>query len=344
MKKASILSASIFAAILLLLTTASSGISASPSARGYHQMAYDSESGLVILYGGQTGNFFQDSDQLSHETWLYKPEANKWKQVLPEGTPDGSSGGDMTYNSRADRTILSVITDDWSILQTWAYDVKTNTWVQLQDGPYPMVGQRIVYDAESDRIIMFGGFELAKYKFVDETWAYDFNEDEWINMNPRIHPEPRNYHDMAYDSKADRVVLWGGDLNGSANKNAVWTYDYNTNTWEELNSKYANSPGLRDYMNLEYDEMADKFIMYGGYSYGNNETWSYDLNTNTWQLMQPVNNPGVISRYTMVYVKDTNETILFGGQDGATHYQYVGDTWSYKLKFDKWTSVSSGPD
>ncbi len=129
-------------------------------------------------------------------------------------------------------------------------------------------------------------------------------------------------------------------MHGVANKNAVWTYDYNTNTWEELRSKYANAPELRDYMNLVYDEKADKFIMYGGYSYGNNETWIYDLNTNTWQQMQPTNNPGAISRYAMVYVKDENKTILFGGQDGATNYQYNNETWSYSLKHNKWVNVS----
>jgi hypothetical protein len=145
---------------------------------------------------------------------------------------------------------------------------------------------------------------------------------------------------MAYDPKADRVVLWGGDLYGKANKNAVWTYDYNTNTWEELNSKYANAPNLRDYMHLVYDDKVGKFIMYGGYPYGNDETWIYDLNTNTWQQMYPTNNPGIISRYAMVYAKDANKIILFGGQDGATRYEYNNETWSYNLKKNKWSNVS----
>ena len=62
MKKASIFGVSIFAVILLLLTTAGSAFGESPSPRGYHQMAYDSELGLVILYGGQTGAW-QDSGE-----------------------------------------------------------------------------------------------------------------------------------------------------------------------------------------------------------------------------------------------------------------------------------------
>jgi len=343
MKKASILGVSIFAVILLLLTTAGNTFSESPDARGYHQMAYDSESGLVILYGGQTG-YWLDSNEQKHDTWSFDPESEKWAPMHPATNPGGFGGGDMAYDSESDRIILSIISDDLSTLQTWAYNVNSDAWTRLADGPKNMVGQRIVYDSESDRIIMFGGFEFTKYLLVSETWVYDFNTDTWTNMESRFHPQARNYHGMAYDSKADRVVLWGGDLNGQANKNAVWTYDYNTNTWEELSSKNANAPELRDYMNLVYDEKADKFIMYGGTSYGNDETWTYDLNTNTWQQMQPANNPGVISRYAMVYVKDEDKTILFGGQDGPLNFEYVGDTWSYKLKNDKWTKLASDQD
>ena len=206
-----------------------------------------------------------------------------------------------------------------------------------------MVGQRIVYDSESDRIIMFGGVDFSNFKLVDETWVYDYNTNSWANMQPRDHPTARNYQGMAYDSKADRVVMWGGAgvriaLQGP-DKPAVWTYDYNTNTWEQLESS-KDGPAVRYYISLAYDEKADKIIMYGGYDYGNAETWIYDLNTDTWQQVFPENNPGVLSRYGMVYVKDVNRTILFGGQDGATHFVYKGDTWSYQLKTNRWKNIS----
>jgi hypothetical protein len=338
MKKASILSVSIFAVILLLLTTAGSAFSTSPGARGYHQMAYDSESGLVILYGGQTGPW-RDPESWNHETWSFNPRSEKWKKMSPDTSPGGFGGGDMTYDSKADRSILSIITDDLSTLQTWAYDANSDTWTQLADGPRNMLGQRIAYDSESDRIIMFGGFDMTKYKFVDETWVYDFNTDTWTNMQPKVHPSGRNYVGMAYDSKADRVVLWGDWQRNytPATDESVWTYDYNTNTWQEFKHKKDGGPRVRDYTMLAYDEKADKIIMYGGFDFGNDETWVYDLNTDTWQQMQPANNPGVISRYAMVYAKDANKVILFGGQD-------VGDTWSYKLKSDEWTKVTSDQD
>lgn len=340
MKNLKSLSALAIAMLMILLLTAVDVMDTSPMARTYHQMAYDSESGQVVLYGGQTVAL-GDSIQPNRETWLLDPYTRIWTKMNPTDTPGGFSGGDMTYNSNADRSILSVISDDWDTLQTWAYDANLDTWTQLADGPVAMVGQRIVYDAESDRIIMFGGFTITDYKVYDETWAYDYNTNTWTKMQPRIHPSGRNYIGMVYDSKADRVIMWGDYKKYTpAADSSVWTYDYNTNTWQEFEHK-KDGPSVRDYMMLAYDEKADKIIMYGGYSYGNDETWTYDLSTDTWQQMQPTDNPGPLSRYAMVYAKNINQTILFGGRIGSQRFVYNPDTWYYKFKSDRWTIASS---
>lgn len=339
MKKIGFLTVLISAVIVLLPLTAAAPIEVFPSARGYSQMTYDSESNQVVLFGGSTGYWLDPAHQ-NRETWLYNPGNNIWTKMNPANIPDGSSGGDMVYDSKADRSILSILTIDWSALQTWAYDANSDTWTRLADGPWQMVGQRLAYDSESDKIIMFGGFTLTNFKFVNETWVYDFNTNTWTNMQPRVHPTGRNYVGMVYDSKADRVVLWGDWQRNytPSTDESVWTYDFNTNIWQEFQHK-KDGPAVRDYIMLAYDENADKIIMYGGYEYGNNETWTYDLNTHTWQQMFPLQNPGVISRYNMVYAKNINKTILFGGQDGPNYYQYKGETWLYSLKHNKWTNV-----
>ena len=347
------LTALTIAVIVLLLLTAATPMGVFPTAGGYTQMTYDIKAGLVILYGGgYSGYRFYDPRSWSRETWTFNPETHVWVQKFPAVSPDAHSGGDMTYDSKAGVSILSILPDNWLLLQptaplrTWAYDAQTNVWTKLADGPRPVVGQRIVYDAESDRIIMFGGIDVTNFKAIDETWVYDYNTDTWTDMQPRVYPVARNYQGMVYDPKADRVVLWGdGQRNYTpATDSAVWTYDYNTNTWQAFDHK-KDGPAVRDYIHLTYDAKGDKIIMYGGYDYGNNETWTYDLNSDTWQQMNPLTNPGVLSRYSMVYAKSVNRTILFGGQEGPTNYanpQYKTDTWSYNLKADTWTNISPG--
>jgi hypothetical protein len=346
MKSARMFLAMAVAVSLFLTLTAGDSMSISPAARGYAHMTYDSESGQVVLFGGQTGEW-GDPNAQSYETWLFNPETNAWTQMPssnnpPDSLPSGWTAGDMTYNSKADRSILSILSGDWSNLETWAYDDNSDTWTRIADGPLGIIGQRIVYDAESDRIIMFGGLAVPAFEWFDETWAYDYNTNTWTNMNPRFHPSVRNFQGMVYDSKADRVVMWGDWkylLPSHKADRSVWTYDYNTNTWQEFEHR-KDGPVSRDYQTLAYDEKNDRIIMYGGSEWGNDETWIYDLNTDTWQQMFPVRNPGVISRYTMVYARDANKTILFGGQDGPNYYQYKGETWLYDLRHNKWTNAA----
>ncbi len=348
MRTIRIISSLICVAMLLIPCATASATGASPSPRGYAQMTYDSCSGLVILYGGQTTGNWWDSATWNHETWTFNPETNVWTEKHPPDHPDANSGGDMTYDSMADRSILTILPNDWIFgtatrLQTWAYDDNSDTWTRLADGPRYLGGQRIVYDSESDRVILFGGQDATTFDVMNETWAYDYNTNTWTNMQPAVSPRARNYHGMTYDAKADRVVMWGGagaraELKGAVNA-AVWTYDYNTNTWQEQENQ-KDTPSVRYYIFLAYDSKADRIIMYGGYAYGNDETWVYDLNTDTWQQMQPAANPGALSRFNLVYARDANKTILFGGQLGAVSGQYVGDTWSYSLRFNRWTNIS----
>ena len=190
-----------------------------PSGRGYHAMAYDRESRRVILFGGQTGNPTNNLKEVfkSDETWAFDPESNRWQEMLPKASPPGMSANAIAYDCESDRIIIhggagtSDNYEDWVLYETWAYDFNNNTWARMADGP-PRLGHRMAYDSESDRIIMFSGASFIDGRFLDvqETWAYDFNSDLWVDLNPRVSPPPRHYHGMAYDRRSDRVIMWGG--------------------------------------------------------------------------------------------------------------------------------------
>jgi len=93
-------------------------------------------------------------------------------------------------------------------------------------------------------------------------------------------------------------------------------------------------------MMLAYDEKVDKIIMYGGYEFGNDETWAYDLNTDSWQQMQPTVNPGTLSRYAMVYANNIEKTILLGGQIADQRFVYSPETWFYEFNTDEWVNIT----
>jgi hypothetical protein len=318
--------------------------SLNPAPRGYTSMTYDSESKRVILYGGQTGDYRLESSY-NGETWAYDVAANRWTQMKPSSGPTCRAAIELAYDAESDRVILyggasGANTATWGLADTWAYDYNTNTWEEMAKGPAKHLGDRLAYDTESDRIILFGGYNMAGF-FYNDTWAYDFDSDTWTEMKPSTSPPGRNYHAMAYDARADRVLVWGSDSDTPVDK-SIWSYDFNTNTWQEMKPGEGAYPVSRDYPVMAYDVESDRTILYGGIPLGD-ETWAYAYKTNTWTKLEPSTVPGQLSRHAIVYSTAAERVILFGGQVGSTRDKYSGETWAYDFNTNTWTNVTPHP-
>jgi len=205
------------------------GTDPTPPARYGHAMAYDSQSGRLVLFGG--GSSSAGVLLLLNDTWAYDFNTSTWTDMSPAIAPPARYGHAMAYDSESDRVILF---GGWSygnavFNDTWAYDFNTNTWNEVSPKSSPLARSLHVmaYDSESDRVILFGGYSSCCLGItLGDTWAYDFNTNTWTAMNPAVAPGPRESSAMAYDSRSDRVILFGG-YGGS---NETWAYDFNTNT------------------------------------------------------------------------------------------------------------------
>ena len=162
---------------------------------------------------------------------------------------------------------------------TWAYDYNSNTWTNMSPSvsPPPLGDHEGFYDSESDKHIIFGGkpFAYGDYATLNlhQTWVYDYVENTWTNMTTDVHPPKRALGMMAYNSRIDRVCFYGGIgyLDVNPNKwtvfNDTWYYDYNENSWENMNASLV--PGPRYSHTLDYDSESNIMILYGGrYPYG----------------------------------------------------------------------------
>jgi hypothetical protein len=303
-----------------------------PSARGYVSMAYDIESDKIVLFGGQLTGTMQGSD----ETWAYDVASNTWTKMKPEVSPPEKAAVDLVYDSESDRVIL--FGGNLGDSDTWAYDYNTNTWTEMSKGPGGHLGYRMAYDIESDRCILFGGY-LMGIEFFDDTWAYDYNLDTWTKMNPSTRPAGRNYHAMAYDAQADRVILFGG---GEWNKNFgdTWVYDYNSDTWTAMEPGDGPLPRPRSYLAMVYNNAAERVILFGGDN-GISETWSYDYGSNTWTKLEP-SKPPAASRHALSYSSAAELVILFGGQVGE-QLNFKDRTASFDYNTATWTDVTRSP-
>ena len=253
-----------------------------PTARGAADMTYDAESDRVILFGGGNEVIWGLND-----TWAYDFNTNTWKEMAPG--PVGYLGYRIAYDAESDRVILfgGYIMKSGKLLNhTWSYDFNSDTWTEMKPStsPSPRNFHAMAYDAESDRVIMWGGDVEDGDPSV---WAYDHNKNTWQKMASVGGPSRRDYMSMAYNAKADRVILYGGFDTGS---DETWAYDYNTNTWMKLEP--STVPGKLSRHASAYSTAADRVILFGGqvgsthFKY-TGETWTYDLKANTWTNATP---------------------------------------------------------
>lgn len=98
----------------------------------------------------------------------------------------------------------------------------------------------MVYDSESDRIVLIGGqlgdLTVNPDAYSGATWTYDVAGNKWTLMEPAANPGSLSKVALSYSDASDRVVLFGGlrSFPHQEYTDATWAYDYNSDTWEEM--------------------------------------------------------------------------------------------------------------
>ncbi len=242
----------------------------------------------------------------------------------------------MAYDAESDRVIL--FGGDIPGPETWAYDYNANMWTNMSPVVQPAArySADMVYDAESDRIVLFGGcaedqFSACPPVTRGETWAYDYNANMWTNMNPGPSPSRRHLHNMAYDEESDRIVLFGGILGvtGAAVLGDTWAYDFNANSWAEMNPEEA--PARSDTHGMAYDANTDRIVLYQSFGFfSGRDTWAYDFDRDAWTRTAIDMGPSKRAVPRLAYDTESDRIVLFGG---VLEPQFIGndETWAHQL-------------
>ena len=103
------------------------------------------------------------------------------------------------------RTPLALLSLSVATSLSTAALAQTPSWL-----PAPVLearsGQVAAFDSARGSIVMFGGFQTARY---DETWEWD--GVAWNMLRPNTRPPGRRDHSLCYDSTRDRIVMFGGN-------------------------------------------------------------------------------------------------------------------------------------
>ncbi|MBL8951720.1 MAG: hypothetical protein JNK82_13140 [Myxococcaceae bacterium] len=198
----------------------------------------------------------------------------------------------------------------------------SNRWVVTT--PPPRAGVAAAYDAEHQRVVVFGGGDVLPR---GDTW--ELFGTRWVERIPVASPSARSHHAMVYDAARKRVVLFGGDSGGAGGIHGD-TWEWDGTNW--LQRFPAVSPPARKYHTMAYDSARRRVVLFGGYSGTTVLSDTWEFNGLTWVQRTTATAPRSRMIPAMAYDETRQRVVLHGGYDPATPtiattWEWDGTTW-----------------
>ena len=195
------------------------GADAGPGAREGALMAYDAARANIILFGGSTPDM-----EIHGDTWTWDGES--WTQVSETGPAQRFPAG-MVYDPVHQEVLLysghfaAVSGEFIDFDDLWSWN--GNSWRELPTGeltPGHRTHAGFLFDPVTENVLLIGS---GNDTFLSDMWAWD--GAKWEELPPSNAPA-RSGHNVAYDPKRDRFVLFGGvDRPGGKALDDTWEWD-----------------------------------------------------------------------------------------------------------------------
>ncbi|MFA6569761.1 MAG: kelch repeat-containing protein [Bacteroidota bacterium] len=163
----------------------------------------------------------------------------------------------------------------------------------------------------------------------------------WEELKPTNSPLPRLAFGMA-EIGDGKVLIFGGEDN-TKKQDETWIYDYNENTWTQINNDIH--PDKR-YNLIMARITKNKVLMFGGWNPSGlieagyyNDTWLFDLETLQWTEVKPEIKPSPRRSFGLAQLMD-GKVLLFGGDTVAANY--ANDTWLFDIDSNNWQRIPNG--
>lgn len=266
-----------------------------PHARDEAAMAYDSERGVCVLFGGGTNSL--PSELPFNDTWEW--DGAVWTMRRPNDPSAGNSPPpldypQMTYDSLRKRTVLiggweRVAGELIPARRTWEWD--GTVWTvhdrstTPSPAPPPLLGSAIAFDAVRRVTVLFGGFPAEGGDYQNETWTWDGKE--WRLAASGGTP-PRWRHGMAFDARRKVMVLFGGEDHIGT---ILDTSEWDGISWKRLPVAVSLTiPGIeaRRSCKMWYDSAEQRAMVFGGdASGGPADSRVHTIYTDLWEARPP---------------------------------------------------------
>ena len=169
--------------------------------------------------------------------------------------------------------------------ETWTWNGTTWSRQTPAHSPSARTAATMAFDDANQAILLFGG--QAGQQSLDDTWQWNWEGQDWVQLHPSTAPSPRSNAIMSVDYAHNQVVLWGG-----WHWNTEWNdYEFlsDTWTWDGKNWTEHDLPGPANGAipppSMTYDGNLDKVVMW---QYGEG-LWAW--NGAAWEKLSLVNGP-----------------------------------------------------
>jgi hypothetical protein len=244
-----------------------------PTARMFGAMSYDATRQRCVLFGGLANGGIDLGD-----TWEY--DGTNWTQVATTG-PSARRSALLAFDPLRNETVLfGGGSSTLATAETWAWNGTTWTQRTLATSPSPRFPGAMAFDSARGKVVMYGGSDATYTTNYSDSWDWDganWQPTQLRRADGDWNPGARDGHAMAYDPRAERVVLHGGET-ASGCQQDVWSW--NGTEWTIHLAQSGSVPSARTGAQLIHDNGTNRMLLFAG---GCGTSYTNDL----WQLSLP---------------------------------------------------------
>lgn len=261
-----------------------------------------------------------------------------WGQVVP----DERAHHQLVYHDADARTYLIAGStrrgDGYHYFDDmWYWDGAG--WVQASALPFPRSSHRVVYHAQRNSLILFGGGFAQAIRAEGVVWEWQRGAWKAIGGN---HRAAASEPEMCYDRRRERIVIFGG-----------WdsTANFRGETWEwregGLVKVDSMGPTARAGHAFLYDPVRRRCLLFGGQGAEGYHADTWDWDGVSWHQLD-VSGPPARWFFGSATDSANGRIVIFGGRgpeapvrdrDAAGDF---GDTWAWNGR--RWEQLPiSGP-
>jgi hypothetical protein len=163
----------------------------------------------------------------------------------------------------------------------------------------------------------------------------------WKRVAEGSDPPGRWGHQLVFDARRNRAVLFGGEGDGGIPLGGLFAYSFDDESWSAI-SVSGDAPSPRFNGAAIADPERDRMLVFCGYDGAMlDEVWAFDFGTDSWSRLPSGPSP----RIDVVAATDGRRAWLYGGftRFGPLPPDELGDLWELDLETDLWQELPAEP-